>query len=447
MLGIMVDVNLLEENNKNYLEFVIEPYPYPVNYKGQYHYRSGSTKQELKGNILNKFILQKTGKHWDSVPLPHLSMQELSVSAFELFRKKAARSKRVEVEILNESNELLLEHLHLTDNNQLKRAVVLLFHQDPEKYFTGAYVKIGFFENETDLLYHDEIHGNLLEQADKTMDLLLTKYMKIKISYEGITRVETYQYPEAALREAVINAIVHKEYSSGIPVQIKVYQSNLTIWNDGQLPLDWTLKKLLSTHPSKPNNPDVANIFFRAGMIEAWGRGISKIINLCLSTGLPEPIFDTGFGGLQIEFKAKIEISDESTGKVIVEKSTEKIEESTVKNEESTVKSIEEASIDEKSTVKSIEEDRIEEKSIEECVEKSIEEDRTEEKSIEESTEKTRVKILMLMKNNTEIRIEQLAMELNLTPDAINKQIAKLKNNNKIERIGPKKGGHWKIIE
>jgi len=398
LLGIMVDVNLLEENDKKYLEIVIDPYPYPVNYKGQYHYRSGSTKQELKGNVLNKFILQKTGKHWDSVPMPHLKLQEMSVSAFELFRKKAARSKRVEDEILNESNEMLLEHLHLTDNNQFKRAAALLFHQNPEKFFTGAYVKIGFFENDADLLYHDEIHGNLFEQADKTMDLLLTKYMKIKIRYEGITRVETYPYPEAALREAVINAIVHKEYSTGIPIQIKVYENKLSIWNDGQLPIDWTLGKLLSAHPSKPNNPDVANVFFRAGMIEAWGRGIDKIIKMCLSDGLQEPVFDIGFGGLQINFIANID----------------DVEKSTVK-----------------STVKSIE------KSIEESIEESI----------VKSTEKTTEKMLILMRNNQEITIEQLALELNLTPGAINKQIAKLKSKNKIKRIGPKKGGYWRILD
>ena len=398
LLGIMVDVNLLEENDKKYLEIVIDPYPYPVNYKGQYHYRSGSTKQELKGNVLNKFILQKTGKHWDSVPMPHLNLQEMSVTAFELFRKKAARSKRVEEEILNENNEMLLEHLHLTDNYQFKRASALLFHQNPEKFFTGAYVKIGFFENDADLLYHDEIHGNLFEQADKTMDLLLTKYMKIKIRYEGITRVETYPYPEAALREAVINAIVHKEYSTGIPIQIKVYENKLSIWNDGQLPIDWTLGKLLSAHPSKPNNPDVANVFFRAGMIEAWGRGIDKIIKMCLSDGLQEPVFDIGFGGLQINFIANID----------------DVEKSTVK-----------------STVKSIE------KSIEESIEESI----------VKSTEKTTEKMLILMRNNQEITIEQLALELNLTPGAINKQIAKLKSKNKIKRIGPKKGGYWRILD
>ncbi|MDP2337973.1 MAG: ATP-binding protein [Bacteroidota bacterium] len=340
LLGIMVDVNLLEETGRQYLEIIVEPYPYPINYKGQYHYRSGSTKQELKGNALNKFILQKTGKHWDSITLPNLQLQDLDNSAFELFRKKAARSKRVDEETLGESNEMLLHHLHLTENGQLKRAAGLLFHPDPEKFITGSYVKIGFFESESDLIYHDEIHGTLFHQADKTMELLLTKYLKAKVSYEGITRVETFPFPEAALREAVINAIVHKEYSSGIPIQIKVFENRIRIWNDGQLPTDWSLENLLASHPSKPNNPDVANAFFRAGMIESWGRGIEKIINLCVSSGIPGPIFNTAFGGLQIEFNPKPEDLENEGEKMRVkmtEKMTEKILKLITSNPEITI--------------------------------------------------------------------------------------------------------------
>lgn len=59
VLGIMVNVNLLSENDLQYIEINVEPYPYPINYKGQYHFRSGSTKQELKGLALNKFLLEK----------------------------------------------------------------------------------------------------------------------------------------------------------------------------------------------------------------------------------------------------------------------------------------------------------------------------------------------------------------------------------------------------
>ncbi|MEN3291998.1 MAG: ATP-dependent helicase RecG, partial [Burkholderiales bacterium] len=73
ILGILVDVNLREEAGHELLEIVVEPYPYPVSYKGEYHYRSGSTKQELKGAALDKFLLRKQGLHWDGVPVPHVA--------------------------------------------------------------------------------------------------------------------------------------------------------------------------------------------------------------------------------------------------------------------------------------------------------------------------------------------------------------------------------------
>lgn len=129
---------------------------------------------------------------------------------------------------------------------------MLLFHPDPERYITGAYVKIGRFRTDADLLYHDEIHGDLFTQADKTMDLLLTKYLKAAISYEGIQRLETYPVPEEALREAVMNAIAHKDYGSGIPIQISVYDDRIMLWNPGQLPADWTVERLTGKHSSQP---------------------------------------------------------------------------------------------------------------------------------------------------------------------------------------------------
>jgi ATP-dependent DNA helicase RecG len=87
----------------------------------------------------------------------------------------------------------------------------LLFYPDPEKFVTGAYVKIGYFKTDDDLLFQDEIHGNLFSQVEKTMDLLLTKYQKATIEYKGVSRIEEYPFPEAALREALLNSIAHKQ--------------------------------------------------------------------------------------------------------------------------------------------------------------------------------------------------------------------------------------------
>ena len=307
ILGIVVDVNLKLEQDLNYLEIAVDPYPYPISYKGEYHYRSGSTKQELKGAALDKFLLKKQGLHWDGVPIPNFTVSDLSKTALEDFRKKAAKSERLSNEILAESDELLVRKLRLFNNDYLKRAAILLFHEDPEILIGGAYVKIGFFRSNADLLYQDEIHGNLFTQVEQTLDLLLTKYLQAGISYDGLQRLETFPLPKEALREALVNAIAHKDYASSIPIQISVYHDKLMIWNPGQLPLDWTVDNLLQKHESHPYNPDIANSFFRAAYMESWGRGFEKITEACQQASIPLPKIKYERTGLWVEFPFQVE--------------------------------------------------------------------------------------------------------------------------------------------
>ena len=186
--------------------------------------------------------------------MPHVSVGDLDAKALAYFRKQAMQSQRLSSEILNEPDRALLDKLHLTEGTYLKRAAVLLFHPDPERYVTGAYVKIGFFENNVDLRYHDEVHGDLFTQVNQTIEILRAKYLKALISYEGLQRIETYPVPDPALREALLNAVVHKDYSSGSPIQISVYPDKLMIWNPGQLPPEWTVERLLEKHASEPRS-------------------------------------------------------------------------------------------------------------------------------------------------------------------------------------------------
>lgn len=325
ILGVMIDVNMLRKDEKVYLEIVVDPYPNPVNYKGQYHYRSGSTKQELKGVALDKFLLQKYGKHWDGVPVTRFKLDDLSDQAFALFRKLAAKSKRVAPDILKESNLNLLEKMKLVEDGALKRAAVLLFHPDPEVLVTGAYVKIGFFNADHELLYQDTVYGHLFEQVEKTMDLLLTKYQKAIISYERISRIETYLFPGEALREAVLNAITLKDYASCIPIQISVYEDKIMLWNQGYLPATWTLEKLLEKHSSEPYNPDIASAFFHAGHIESWGQGILKIFKECKMENKPEPVFTYDAPGFTVTLDSGLEKTSGKTSGKTSEKTSEKI--------------------------------------------------------------------------------------------------------------------------
>lgn len=302
-LGIICDINLITDNSKDIIEIIVEPYPNPVNYKGQYHYRTGSTKQELKGAALDKFMLERKGKRWDGVPVPNISITDLKKDTFDFFRKRAVKAQRIEDDVLTDTDEQLADNLQLTENEYLKRAAILLFHPKPTKFVTGASIKIGYFETDDELKFQDEILGNIFEQVEKAMDLLFTKYIKSSISYEGLNRVEKYEYPKNAVREALLNAVSHKDYSGGVPIQISVYNDKLIFWNEGQLPENWTIDKLLTKHPSKPYNPDIANALFRSGYIESWGRGTIKIINECVQFGIPEPKYYYDMSGFWVEFR------------------------------------------------------------------------------------------------------------------------------------------------
>lgn len=155
------------------------------------------------------------------------------------------------------------------------------------------------------------------------MELIYFKYMKAKISYHGLQRIEEYFVTEASMREAILNAIVHKQYESGVPVQISIYKDKLYIVNIGKLPDNWSEMNLYEKHGSKPYNPNVANAFYLAGHIESWGRGIEKIFDSCRENDLPTPIYHVNPSDIMIQFNAPdrlvinnfVEVTDKVTDK------------------------------------------------------------------------------------------------------------------------------------
>ncbi|MBE6332202.1 MAG: DeoR family transcriptional regulator [Bacteroidales bacterium] len=141
VLGLIVDVDLETMDGKDVVKIIVPENPYPVNYKGEYHYRTGSTKQLLQGSALTSFLLKKTGKKWDAVPLENDAVDDLDKESFDIFYREAVRSGRMSADDLKLSRHDLLEKLNLLDGEYLKRAAVLLFHRNPEKWITGSFVK------------------------------------------------------------------------------------------------------------------------------------------------------------------------------------------------------------------------------------------------------------------------------------------------------------------
>jgi len=189
--------------------------------------------------------------------------------------------------------------------------------------------------------------------------------------------------------------IVHKDYGSGIPIQISVYEHQIVVWNPGQLPQDWTLERLLGKHPSTPYNPLIANAFFRAGYIEAWGRGIEKIHRECREHDIPPPVFDYGMSGLMLTFRANPQHliaawGEQETKRRMGEKVGEKVGEALTNNQR---------------------------------------------------------QILTLLNDNPRMAAREVAQRIGISSRKVEENIAKLKALTLLKRIGPAKGGYWQVTE
>ena len=201
-MGIVVDVNLYEQDGLEYIEVVIEPSNIPINYKGKYYYRSGSTMQELRGPALQQFVLKKMGRSWDDIAHERATIDDLDKSAIDYFLRKGYENGRITEEERNEPVEMLLENLDLiNDEGKLKNAALLLFAKKPQRYFTSVRFNIGRFSgSESNLITQDVIEGNIIQMADRVVEILKSKYLTMPITFKGMDRKEKLEVPEEALR-------------------------------------------------------------------------------------------------------------------------------------------------------------------------------------------------------------------------------------------------------
>lgn len=386
LLGIVADVNLQEKNGVDYIEIVVPKSNMPIAYKGVYHYRSGSTKQELKGQALQDFLLKKLGMTWDDMVDERATIDDISSDAVAYFQKMAVANKRMAKEAVSDDIQAVLENLNLVnDEGKIKKAALLLFGKHPDKFVSAPYFRIGRFrKDDTDLLFQDSVECDLIRMADRVVELLKSKYLISPIHYEGLQRIENLEIPEDSLREAVFNSIIHKDYA-GVHIQMKVWDDRIEIWNDGGLPYDMSIEKLLGQHSSKPRNVNIASVFYKAGFIESWGRGILKIRKGFEDAGIKAPLFEEDCGGVRVTLFRKIEdvtgTKDKSTKRLIAKK------------------------------------------------------------------EKTRDKVLNLIKENPSITQQEIMDKLSLSRSAIEYQIRQLKASEKIKRVGGDNGGYWKVSD
>jgi ATP-dependent DNA helicase RecG len=310
LLGLVANVNLLQENGVHYIEIIVPKYSVAISLRGRYYFRSGSNKIELTGNVLNEFLLKKSGQTWDNVIEESATFDDIDEESVQNFIKDTIKSGRM-FDVSDLSIPELFDKLRLTVNGKLKRAALILFATDPNKFYPNVIVKMGRFgDDDADLRFQELEEGNIIQLLRAVPEQLNYKFLTKNITFEGLLRIEKGPYPEPALREMLLNALVHRSYM-GAAVQLRIYDNKLSLWNQGNLPDEITYESLKHHHISSPRNPLIADVCFRAGYIDSWGRGTLKIINTCTLFGLPEPTITALNGGILVTlFKENIKIKN-----------------------------------------------------------------------------------------------------------------------------------------
>lgn len=307
LMGILVDVNLHEEKGLYFLEIITQPYAVPISLRGRYYYRSGSTKQELIGAALTDYLLRKSGKTWDEVSEPTSTLDDIDDASLKSYIAASLHAGRIaDVEGLSKAD--LISKLRLTDDNgNIKRAAIVLFGKNPAKFFNNCVVKIGRFgKDSSDIRFQEAVEGNIVYLLKEVLEQLNRKFFTRAISFEGMQRIEKGEYPIAALREMLLNALVHRNYLGPSVVQMRMFDNYFNIWNEGELPAGISLDSLKRQHPSRPRNLLIADVCFKGGYIDAWGSGTLKIISTCKEAGLPDPEIIEQDGGILVTlFKNK----------------------------------------------------------------------------------------------------------------------------------------------
>ena len=298
-LGIVCDVNLQTENGLDFIEIITKPYSVPVSLRGRYYYRSGSVKMELTGNELNGFLLKKAGKTWDDVIEEDALLADIDEQSVHQFIKDSDESGRMP-NVRGLSVLEILDKLRVVKDGKLKRAAIVLFGKDPNHFYPNVQVKIGrFTAKDEDLKFQEIEEGNLVQLLENVPKQLNRKFLTKQIDFKGLQRIEKGEYPVAAIREMLLNALVHKTYM-GSTIQLRVYDNKTTLWNEGNLPEGLDYEALKRTHSSLPRNPIIADVCFKAGYIDTWGRGTLKIFNSCREAALPEPEIKPLDGGVLV---------------------------------------------------------------------------------------------------------------------------------------------------
>lgn len=243
--------------------------------------RVGRTNQHVSREQAQRMTETTTGRTWDAMACRGFQADEMERKAVRDYLGRAGLAAR--------AAQTLLKNLALlTPEGATCNGAALLFARHPQQFFPEAQVKCARFVGTTSVRFLDEqtLDGNLLSQMDQAL-AFVARNTRQGIRITGRAERETIaEYPEEAVREALVNALCHRDYAAVGTVQVRIYDNRLEVWNPGVLPPELSIESLSREHPSRPRNPRLAQALYRARLIEHWGTGTLRMIRAAKDQGM-----------------------------------------------------------------------------------------------------------------------------------------------------------------
>jgi len=303
---IIPEIETAEIDGKTVVAILVDEFPVkPVAARGRCYRRTNNSNRQMTPNEIAQMHLHSTGTSWDAFPAGDKTLDDIDTGKVDKYIRKANATGRRKIA---DGSAEVLKKLEFIKDEKATWAAVLVFGKEPQRPLLQSAAHCGRFRiDKTQIIDDLMVETDLIDQVDEVMKFV-TRHISVRYEFDGKPRrKEVWEYPLEALREAVTNAIVHRDYTAPSNVQVEIYDDRIDIWNPGELLPGITIADLYKkVHKSVVRNRLVAQAFYDIGYIEKYGSGTVKIMDLCKQHGLPLPKFEEVFGGFSVIFRKDI---------------------------------------------------------------------------------------------------------------------------------------------
>jgi len=231
---------------------------------------------------------------FDAAVCLNATINDLSAEKIKIFVGIASRARAFPL-AEDTATEQVLEHLNLLNKGRPTNAAILLFGNSPQRFLISSEIKCAHFhgtEISKPIPFYQVYKGTAFDLVDQAVDFVLSKInLAVGTREQSVQAPVAYEMPPEVIREAIVNAVAHRDYTSNGSIQVMLFSDRLEVWNPGSLPPSLTLEKLRHPHGSVPGNPLLAESLYLTKYIERMGTGTGDMITRCRTAGLEEPEF------------------------------------------------------------------------------------------------------------------------------------------------------------